>query len=149
MKTRILAVLAASSALVISPAQAGGGHGHGRGDAAAWAIGGLVVGAVAGAVIANASQPQVVYTTPPPAPPAPPAPVAVVPAPAAPAVVYVQAPPPPARVVVVHPAPRFYGPPPVVYACPPPAPVYYAPPCRPVRHLHGRPHFRVGFSVGF
>jgi hypothetical protein len=154
MKTRILTVLALTSALSVLPAQAGRGHGHGhgRGDAAAWAIGGLLVGAVAGAAIASSSQPQVVYSAPPPAPPAPPVVVAA-PAPA-PAVVYVQGPPPP-QVVVVRQAPVYYAPapvvhcapPPVVYSCPPP-PVYFhghGRPCPPVF----RPHFRVGFSVGW
>lgn len=116
----------------------------GHRDAAWAAVGGLVVGAVAGAAIAShAERPTVIYTSPAP----PPAPVVYAPAP----VIYAPAP-------VVLPR-RFHAPPRVVYA---PAPVVVsAPPVcvlppppvvvhtgRPWRHCRpSGPHFRV--SVGW
>lgn len=136
MNAKSLAVLAMVAVLGGASAQAVHGHGfrHGRGDAAAWAIGGLLVGVAAGTVIAS--------TPPPPAPA-----VVYVPAPA-PTVVsapVVVAPPPAPAVVVVPATPVVYAPAPVVYGCPPPV-VYGPPVCRP-RFV--RPHFRVGFSVGW
>ncbi|MCC6232848.1 MAG: hypothetical protein IT580_09410 [Verrucomicrobiales bacterium] len=126
----------------------GGTARAGKHDAAWAAVGGLVVGAVAGAAISSASErTTVVYA---PAPVAPPPPVVYAPAPA---VVYVPAP------VVVH--RPVYAPRRVVVAAPPvcvlpPPPVYCPPsPCGPVvvhggrpwRHHHVRPHFSV--SVGW
>ena len=139
-KLMTMAVAAAVAAGGMSTAHAG------HRDAAWAAVGGLVVGAVAGAAMASsAERTTVVYSVAPP-----PAPVVYAPAPVvyAPAPVVVHRPHRPVCApprVVYAPAPVVVSAPPVCVLPPPPVVVHHG---RSGRHCRpSGPHFRV--SVGW
>ncbi len=148
MNAKLMTVLVALAITTGGTARAG------KHDAAWAAVGGLVVGVVAGAAISSGSEhTRVVYA---PAPVAPVPPVVYAPAPvvyAAPAVVYAPAPMvvhrpvcAPRRVMVAAP-PVCVLPPPPVYCPPAPCGPVVVHSGRPWRHHHARPHFSV--SVGW